>query len=43
MKRSSYIKNTVLGMAVKLYMESKEIVTKELSMQEEKKENDLEA
>jgi len=30
MKRSSYIKNTILGMAVKLCMESKEIVTKEL-------------
>lgn len=40
MKRSSYIKNTLLGMAVKLYMENKEIVTNELLMHEEKKEDE---
>jgi len=39
MKRSSFLKNTILGMAVKLYMENKEIVTQELLMPEEKKEN----
>jgi transcriptional regulator with XRE-family HTH domain len=39
MKRSSYLKNTILGMAVKLYMENKEIVTQELLIPEEKKEN----
>jgi hypothetical protein len=41
MKRSSYIKNTILGMAVKSYMENKEIVTKELLMPEEKNEKDV--
>ncbi len=43
MKHSSYIKNMILATAVKLYMEGKEIVTRELSMQEEKKENELDA
>jgi transcriptional regulator with XRE-family HTH domain len=42
MKRSSFLKNTILGMAVKLYMENKEIVTRELLMPEEKKEDALE-
>ena len=41
MKRSSFLKNTILGMAVKLYMENKNIVTKELLMPEEKKEDSL--
>jgi transcriptional regulator with XRE-family HTH domain len=41
MKRSSFLKNTILGMAVKLYIENKKIVTKELLMPEEKKEDSL--
>ncbi len=38
-ERNSYLKNTILGMAVKLYMENKGIVTRELLMLEVKKEN----
>ena len=41
MKRSSFLKNTILGTAVKLYMENKEIVIRELSMPEKKKEDSL--
>jgi transcriptional regulator with XRE-family HTH domain len=40
MKRSSYLKNMILGTAVKLSLDNKETITKELLLLEDKKESE---